>query len=89
MGREIGVGGVELHIRQDATVRADLFAAEAEAAIDRASQQGFQQGAVRVAVDDAGDGREFFVRDGVSGFMRRDDQLGGAGDELQADGIVR
>ena len=87
VGGDIGVGGGQFGIAQQAAIGADLFAAEAEAAIDRAGEQGLEQRPVRIAVDDAGDGGERFVGDRVRIFVRGGDQLGGIGDELQADRI--
>ena len=63
--RDIGIGGLQFGFGQQAAIGADLLAAEAEAAIDRAGQQRLEQRAVRVAVDDAGDGRERLVGDRV------------------------
>ena len=63
---DVGIGGGQFRIAQQAAIGADLFAAEAEAAIDRAGEQGFEQRPVRVAVDDAGDGGEGFIGDRVA-----------------------
>ena len=47
VGGEPRVGRLQLRLGQQAAVRADMLAAEAEAAIDRADQQRLQQRPVR------------------------------------------
>ncbi len=84
-----GAGGVEFLRRQQATIGADLLAAEAEAAIDRADQQRLEQRAVGVAVDDAAHRRERLVGDWVRGFVWSGDQLVRVRHELTADRVVR
>ena len=86
-GAEPGVGGVELGVGEEAAFGADVLPAEAEAAIDGADEEGFEERPVGVAVDDAGEGGEGVVADGVGGFTGGMQEFVGVGDELEGDGV--
>ena len=89
MSGEPGVGGLQLGVGQHAAVGTDMFAPEAEPAIDRADQQRLQQCPVRVAMHHALDRGQRVVADRVGVFVRRGQQFGSIGDELPPDRIVR
>lgn len=86
---DIAIGTLKLRFREQAAVRPDMLAPEAEAAIDRADQQRLQQDAVSIAVDDAWDGRERVIADRIRVFVRRGDALIAMRHELPADGVIR
>ncbi len=73
--RDIAEGCLKLAFAEQAAVRPDMLAPEAEAAINRADQQGLEQHAVGIAVHDAGNGGEGVVPDGVRCLMRGRDPL--------------
>ena len=81
--------GGELGVGQQAAFGADMLAAEAEAAIDRADQQRLEQRAVGVAVDDAGHGGKRVIADRVGPLVGRRVQFVGMRDELAPDRVVR
>ena len=56
---------------QHAAVRADMLAAETEAAIDRADEQRLEQRAVGIAMHDALDRRQRVVGDRIGALVRR------------------
>ena len=71
------IRGLQLGFAEEAAVRADMLAAEAKAAIDRADQQRLQQGAIRVAMHHALDRGQGIIRYGISALMRRGGKFGG------------
>ena len=74
---------------QQAAVRADVLAAEAEAAINRADQQWLQQRAVGIAMHHALDRRQLVIRDRIGSFVRCGDEFGRIRHELASDRVVR
>jgi hypothetical protein len=68
-GAQPVVRGLQLDGAQQPAVRADLLAAEAEAAIHRAGQQRLQQGAVGITMHHALDRRERLVADRIEAFV--------------------
>ena len=80
---------LQLGLGQQAAVRSDMLAAEAEAAIDRTDQQRLQQRPVGIAVHHALDRRQRVIRDRIGTLVRRGHQFRGIGDELPADRVVR
>jgi hypothetical protein len=68
--------------------RADHFAAEAEAAIDRADVHQLQQHAVGIAVHDAFDRAVRVVADRIGALLRMRMQFAAIGNELPCDRIV-
>ncbi len=87
MLRDIAEGAVERRRREQSVALADLLAAEAEAAIDRADEDRLQEHAVGVAMDEAGQRRPAFVADRVGLVVRRGVEFGGARHELRRDRI--
>ena len=85
---EPGVGSLQFGLGQQAAVGADMFAAEAEPAVNRADQQRFQQCSVRIPMHHALNGGQRIVADRIGALMGGCDQFGGVGDELPRDRVI-
>ena len=86
---EVGGDGGDFALAQCLAAAADVFFAEAEAAVHGADGRDFPQDAVRVAVYQRGQRRVGCVADGVGQFARGDGEFARVGDELGGDGVVR
>ena len=86
---EVGGDGGDFALAQCLAAAADVFFAEAEAAVHGADGRDFPQDAVRVAVYQRGQRRVGRVADGVGQFARGDGEFARVGDELGGDGVVR
>ena len=82
-GCQFGVGEVV------AGIGSDHFAAETEAAVDRADAHDLQEHAVGVAVHEAGYRALGVIADRVGVFSSVGDEFGGAGNELAGDRVGR
>ena len=76
-------------IERAGLARPDHFAAEAEAAIDRANLCELEQHAVRIAMHDARHRRMGIIADWIGKLLRARIEFSFAGDELPRDRVVR